>query len=113
MMVMVLMVAMVDSSRVPPIDPLRILFVSQSEVLTRSTSRIRTPRMKNIAKVARHAPMTGSHPAVFLANTKPRATLIVMKTAARYGERVFSDRKERMPESSAEAAAEELPSSAK
>jgi len=91
-MVMMLMVAMVDSSRVPPIDPLRMLFVSQSEVHTRSTRRIRTPRMRNMARVARHDPMTGSHPAALLARTKPRATLTTMMSAARYGERVFSDR---------------------
>jgi hypothetical protein len=82
-MVMEFTVAIVVSSKVPPIDPLSMLFASHIEVLIRSTIRIRTPRMRNIAKVPRHAPMTGSHPATPFANTKPRATLIPMITAAR------------------------------
>lgn len=102
--------AMVNSSSVPPIDPLRMLFASQHKVLTRSTNRILTPRIRKIARVAKQDPITGSHPAALLANAKPKATFTRTNAAARNGERTFRDRKERVPDTNALAEAQGLPS---
>ena len=55
-MVVMLAAAMIDSSTVPPTDPLSTLFVSQHAVLVSRTSRIGMPFIRNTAIAPRLEP---------------------------------------------------------
>jgi len=81
-MVVPLAKAMNDSSTVPPIERLRMLFVSQRNVLTNTMSRIEIPCMVKIPQVAKHEPTTGSQPVAALVNAAPRPTEAAMANTA-------------------------------
>lgn len=106
-------VAMTHSSNVPPIDPLSILFTSQSRVQTSNSNRMGTPRIVSTAIVPPHEANTGSHPRPLFANVNPRATFKTMINAATYGERVLRAMKLRTPDVVELADAARLPSSMK
>src|ERR1035441_10742989 len=70
----ILIVALANSSTVPPMDPLTILLANHSRVLTSNTDRNGTPLIVKIAIVAMQEPITGNQPAAFLANTDRKST---------------------------------------
>ena len=86
-MVVMLIVALATSKRVPPMDPVMMLLANQRRVLASSMARKGTPFSVKIATVAMQEPMIGSQPALVRANARPRPMLAQNITAPSTHER--------------------------
>jgi hypothetical protein len=108
-----LTVALANSNNVPPMDPVRMLLANHSRVLASSTDRNGTPLIVKIAIVAIDEPITGSQPAVFLANATPIPTLAQSITAPSSHDRYRSARNDRNDDMSELAEAGRFPNRTK